>query len=131
MKHIARSNLDGTNEEIILQNVSYSMAIAVDSYAGNIYFTDRDKKTVEVAKLDGKYRKVLIQSQMHNLVGLAIDIQRGWVHQELYVKLLHKKVLCIQRTEWKDPSIDKLSCGCCWYYFAPLILHRHRDVNFF
>lgn len=77
MKHIARSNLDGTNEEIILQNVSYSMAIAVDSYAGNIYFTDRDKKTVEVAKLDGKYRKVLIQSQMHNLVGLAIDIQRG------------------------------------------------------
>lgn len=91
MKHIARSNLDGTNEEIILQNVSYSMAIAVDSYAGNIYFTDRDKKTVEVAKLDGKYRKVLIQSQMHNLVGLAIDIQRGWVHQELYVRLLHKK----------------------------------------
>ncbi|PFX27283.1 Low-density lipoprotein receptor-related protein 6 [Stylophora pistillata] len=80
MKHIARSNLDGTDEEVIVQNVSYSVAIAVDSYAGNIYFTDRDKKTVEVAKLDGKFRTVLIQSQTHDLVGLAIDTQRGYMY---------------------------------------------------
>lgn len=76
-KHIARANLDGTGEEIILQNVSYSMAIAVDRSAGNIYFTDKVRKTVEVARLNGSYRTVLIQSQTHDLVGLAIDPQRG------------------------------------------------------
>lgn len=36
------------------------MVIVVDSYVGNIYFIDRDKKIVEVVKFDGKYRKVFI-----------------------------------------------------------------------
>lgn len=76
LEHIARANLDGTNEEIIVQNV-YSLALVVDNYAGNIFFTDKVKKTVEVAKLNGSFRSVLIQSQSDELVGLAIDPKRG------------------------------------------------------
>lgn len=76
LEHIARANLDGTNEEIIVPNV-YSRALVVDSYAGNIFFTDMVKKTVEVAKLDGSFRSVLIHSQTDELVGLAIDPERG------------------------------------------------------
>lgn len=76
MEYIARANIDGTNEEIIVQNV-YSLALVVDSYAGNIFFTDKNKKTVEVAKLDGSFRTVLIQSQTDDMVGLAIDSKRG------------------------------------------------------
>ena len=77
-KHIARANLDGTQEEVIVQNVGNSLALAVDSYGGNIYFTDKDMGTVEVAKLDGSNRKVLIRSSTHQPVGLAIDPSRGY-----------------------------------------------------
>ena len=76
-KHIARANLDGTEEEVVVQNVNYSLGLAVDSYAENIYFTDRAKKTVEVAKHDGRFRKVLIELATHSPVGLAIDSTRG------------------------------------------------------
>ena len=78
-KHIARANLDGTNEEIIVPNVAHSLALVVDSYGGNIFFTDKVNKTVEVAKLDGSNRKVLIQNDTHEPVGLAIDSSRGYV----------------------------------------------------
>ena len=77
-KHIARVNLDGTQEEVIVQNVGNSLALAVDSYGGNIYFTDKDTRTVEVAKLDGSNRKVLIRNSTHQPVGLAIDSSRGY-----------------------------------------------------
>lgn len=76
--HIVRANLDGTGEEIILENVTQSKGgLVVNARAGNIYYTDSGKKTLEVAKLDGSCRKVLIQSQTHEFVGLAIDSMRG------------------------------------------------------
>ena len=78
-KHIARANLDGTQEEVIVQSVSNALGLAVDSYGGNIYFTDKDMRTVEVAKLDGSNRKVLIRSSTHQPVCLAIDPSRGYV----------------------------------------------------
>ena len=78
-RHIARANLDGTEEEIILDNVIYSLGLAVDSLGRNIYFTDKTRKTVEVAKLDGSNRKVLIQSNTHEPIGLAIDPSRGYI----------------------------------------------------
>lgn len=77
LKHIARANLDGSQEEIIVQNVSNSLGLAVDSYGGNIYFTVKDRRSVEVAKLDGSNRKALVQSTTHEPVGLAIDPSRG------------------------------------------------------
>ena len=83
-KHIARANLNGTEEEIIVRNVSQSLGLAVDSYGGNIYFTDGIRRTVEVAKLDGSYRKVLKQLPYHRPVALAIDRRRGYVVVVLY-----------------------------------------------
>ena len=76
--HIARANLNGTEEEIIVRNVSQSFGLAVDSYGGNIYFTDGVRRTVEVAKLDGSNRKVLKQMPFHRPVALAIDPRRGY-----------------------------------------------------
>ena len=98
LKHIARANLDGTEEEIIVQNVSYSLGLVVDSYGGNMYFTDKVKKTVEVAKLDGSNRKVLIRSYTHQPVGLAIDSSRG------YVSLLN-----VFKTETYKVSMNQIS----------------------
>ena len=84
-KHIVRANLDGTDEEIIVENVEHSLGLAVDSYSGNIYFTDKGNKTVQVAKLDGSSRKVLIDTSPHEPVGLAIDSSRGY---DRFTKLL-------------------------------------------
>lgn len=59
-RYIVWVNFDGIEEEIIFDNVIYLLGLVVDSLGWNIYFIDKIRKIVEVVKLDGFNRKVLI-----------------------------------------------------------------------
>ena len=48
-------------------------SIAVDWIGRNFYWTDISLRTIDVAKLDGSHKTVLISENITNLGGLAVD----------------------------------------------------------
>lgn len=56
---ISRAKIDGSSqEEIITTEVEHPDGIAVDWIARNLYWTDTGTDRIEVARLNGKARKV-------------------------------------------------------------------------
>jgi len=51
--------------------------MAVDWVAHNIYWTDTGSKRIEVARLDGRSRKVLIWKDIDEPRSLALDPREG------------------------------------------------------
>lgn len=51
--------------------------IAVDWIAGNLYWCDKTTDTIEVSRLDGKYRKVLIREGLQEPRALEVFPQKG------------------------------------------------------
>lgn len=51
--------------------------IAVDWIADNLYWTDADRDRIEVARLDGRYRRVLISTGMKQPRGIELVPQKG------------------------------------------------------
>lgn len=76
---INRIRYDGSNYSIVLQNVPSAEGLAVDWISRNIYFTDAVKRTIEVASLDGKHRKVLVDTDLKNPRGIALDPRDGYM----------------------------------------------------
>jgi SHS2 domain-containing protein len=70
---INRIRMDGSNFSNVLSNVSSSEGLAIDWLSRNIFFTDSERRTIEVASLNGQYRKVLIKSHLSNPRGIAVD----------------------------------------------------------
>lgn len=46
-------------------------------YAGNLYWTNDAKKVIEVSRLDGTQRYVLMHEGLNKLRGIAVDPVRG------------------------------------------------------
>lgn len=76
---INRIRLDGTNYSVVVQNVKSAEGLAIDWISRNVYFTDSETKTIEVASLNGKFRKVLIRSHLNNPRGIAVDPVDGYI----------------------------------------------------
>jgi low density lipoprotein receptor-related protein 5/6 len=75
---IMASDFDGSNqEEFIKGNISTPDGIAVDWIANNIYWTDTGTDKIEVAKLTGKYRKVIISSGLDEPRALCLFPKKG------------------------------------------------------
>ena len=64
---------------MVLNNVKSAEGLAVDWISRNIYFTDSETRTIEVASLNGQYRKVLVRSNLKNPRGIAVDPVDGFV----------------------------------------------------
>jgi len=64
---------------VVLNNVKSAEGLAVDWISRNIYFTDSETRTIEVASLNGQYRKVLVRSNLKNPRGIAVDPVDGFV----------------------------------------------------
>jgi hypothetical protein len=58
---INRIRADGSNYSVVLNDVKSAEGISVDWISRNIYFTDSEARTIEVASLNGQHRKVLIK----------------------------------------------------------------------
>ena len=54
--------------------------IAVDWIADNLYWTDADTNKVEVARLDGRYRRVVVSSNLQQPRAIALYPQNGYAY---------------------------------------------------
>ena len=74
---VARSTIDGKNQEIIRSNVTAPMGIDLDLVAGNVYWINSGDRTIEVSKLNGDYWKALVYNLSSAPVDIALDTTRG------------------------------------------------------
>ncbi|XP_045480822.1 low-density lipoprotein receptor-related protein 4 isoform X3 [Harmonia axyridis] len=65
--------------------------IAVDWIADNIYWTNTDEKTIEVATLDGRHRKTVIGEKLQDPRSIAVFPKKGYLYW----------------TDWKEPKIER------------------------
>ena len=64
-------------ETIIATNLTTPDGLAVDWIADNIYWTDAGRKVLEVARLDGSCRKVIIREDLDEPRALAMFPRKG------------------------------------------------------
>jgi len=57
--------------------------VAVDWIAGNIFFTDILRQRIEVASVNGRYRKVLISQNLTAPTAIAVDVYSGLVQENI------------------------------------------------
>ena len=70
---IYRSNYDGSSKTLIMDEVVNVEGVAIDWIGRKMYWTTYKSETIEVATLDGKYRKVLINAGLEYPRGMAVD----------------------------------------------------------
>lgn len=78
-QRISRAFLNGSALEPIVQyGLTYPEGIAVDWVAKNIYWIDTGKKRrIEVARLDGSSRRVIIWKDLESPRALAVNPPDG------------------------------------------------------
>uniref|UniRef100_A0A663N6E5 Prolow-density lipoprotein receptor-related protein 1 n=1 Tax=Athene cunicularia TaxID=194338 RepID=A0A663N6E5_ATHCN len=54
--------------------------LAVDWVGGNLYWCDKGRDTIEVSKLNGAYRTVLVNSGLREPRALVVDVQNGYLY---------------------------------------------------
>jgi len=69
-------NLTST-ETIISANLTTPDGLAIDWIADNIYWTDAGRKVIEVARLDGSSRKIIIQDGLDEPRAVAMFPRKG------------------------------------------------------
>lgn len=62
---------------IIDTEVSHPDGIAIDWVARNLYWTDTGTDRIEVSRLNGTSRRVLISDKLDEPRSIALDPQRG------------------------------------------------------
>ena len=70
---IYRSNYDGSIKTLIMDDVGNVEGVAIDWIGRKLYWISYQSGTIEVATLDGNYRKVLINTGLENPRGMAVD----------------------------------------------------------
>nr|XP_032823068.1 low-density lipoprotein receptor-related protein 1-like isoform X2 [Petromyzon marinus] len=77
---IFRSNRDQTwKEAIITGGLGRVQGIAVDWIAGNIYWIDHAFDVIEVARLNGSYRYVVVSEELDKPLAIAVHPQKGYL----------------------------------------------------
>lgn len=73
-----RADLNGSNMETVIgQGLKTTDGLAVDWVARNLYWTDTGRNTIEVARLDGSSRKVLINNSLDEPRAIAVFPKKG------------------------------------------------------
>lgn len=67
-----------SNTQVILsKNLSTPDGLVVDWISDNIYWTDTGRKVVEVARLDGSCRKVIVYTDLDEPRAIAVYPRKG------------------------------------------------------
>ena len=74
---IYRANYDGSSVTLIMEDVKNVEGVAIDWIGRKMYWTTYKSETIEVATLDGAYRKVLIYAGLEYPRGMAVDPRSG------------------------------------------------------
>lgn len=73
-----RVNLDGSGmETVVSQGLRTTDGLAVDWVARNMYWTDTGRNTIEVSRLDGSARKILINNSLDEPRAIAVFPSKG------------------------------------------------------
>ncbi|KAJ7377403.1 Neurotrypsin [Desmophyllum pertusum] len=75
---ILRSPLNGSAPETIINGVYFINRLAIDYVFRIIYFTDTSRDRIDVATLEGKYRKRLISTPAPE--DIALDLENGTIY---------------------------------------------------
>ncbi|KAG1687419.1 Prolow-density lipoprotein receptor-related protein 1 [Nymphon striatum] len=60
--------------------VRQPVGIAIDWIGRNLYWCDKGRDTIEVSKLDGKFRRVLINERLDEPRAIVVDPQEGYMY---------------------------------------------------
>ena len=75
--------MDGSiKEQLIIAEGSILDGIAIDHYGRNIFWTastDDDSNRIEVAKVDGSHRKILISHNLDEPRDICLDMVNGCI----------------------------------------------------
>ena len=75
---IFRALPDGSSTaDMVVYNLDTVEGLAVDELGRKLYWTDAGRKSLEVAELDGSYRKVLVWTSMDKPRGLVLSHNKG------------------------------------------------------
>lgn len=70
--------MDGTGIETVVDtNLQTTDGLAVDWIGKNLYWTDTGTDVIEVARVDGKYRRTLITHDLDQPRAIALIPQKG------------------------------------------------------
>lgn len=73
-----RAHLDGRNQkDLINTEVQHPGGIAIDWVARNMYWTDSGTDRIEVARLNGDYRRVLVNKDLNEPRAIAVAPDLG------------------------------------------------------
>lgn len=78
-KTIQRMKYDGSDQKIILSGLGSPEGIAIDWVSRLVFWTDSSLKRLEVATLDGTLRKVLLDKNIQNPRGIAVNPELGYI----------------------------------------------------
>ncbi|XP_043929607.1 low-density lipoprotein receptor-related protein 1B, partial [Protopterus annectens] len=75
---IYRMNMNGSDLKVV-HSTAVPSALAVDWIGNNLYWSDIEKRTIEVSKLNGLYPTVLISQGLKFPRNIALDPQNGFL----------------------------------------------------
>lgn len=76
---ITRINRDTTNYQVIIQGLESEESIGIDWVAGNIYWLDPYYDIIEVARLNGSNRYVIVGGDMDKANGIVVNPIKGYI----------------------------------------------------
>lgn len=69
-----------TNKEVVVQTgLSTAEGLAVDWIGENLYWVENNLDQIEVAKLNGSFRKTLVAGDIESPRAIAVDPRDGFV----------------------------------------------------
>lgn len=76
---ISRAFLNGSaHETLVSTRLRNPYGLALDPFGQNIYWTDYYENVIEVASLNGLYRRVLIRDDLQDPKDIVLDVTRGY-----------------------------------------------------
>ncbi|GFO20808.1 LOW QUALITY PROTEIN: low-density lipoprotein receptor-related protein 1 [Plakobranchus ocellatus] len=80
-RKISRIKRDLSDQEtVVSQGLSGAESLAVDWIGGNIYWTDQDHNTIEVSKLDGSLRYVVLYKDLWRPSSIVVSPGEGYLY---------------------------------------------------
>ena len=77
-KTISRAFPNGSNSEIIVEfGLGFSDGLSVDWNAGNVYWTDMTNDRIEVARVNGSSRRVIVWKDLEKPSSIALHPRDG------------------------------------------------------
>ena len=78
-KDIKSAHVNGTGQRTIIRHgLEMPVSISVDWIAKNIYWSDETAHRIEVARLDGRHRKVLLWENIVGPQAIAVNPHNGY-----------------------------------------------------